>query len=215
MIDQFKFPLEIAINEINKQREILQQYEKEDVGACKCYLDIAKSAVAGLGKEPQDIILHARKVNINDQEDVQILKDRIDKYLFSDNLRLPLRDALSGLEGIKKALENHAKRRLQWPGVKKNRTDTLKKFEGLLPKLFYFIQNLDQFYPQGGSGMLLDDLHKIRSYLKSEKPSETLKQEITIYLEQTEINRSKIYKHWLDMYGDFTRTFELLRTSFR
>ena len=213
-LDSIKFPLDIAMKEINRYREKISRYEKDDVQACKLYMEMAKTAIDGLVKEAQSILLQARTMDIDHTQEINNLDKRIDNYLYTDNLRPALNDAISGLKGISDAMEKHAERFFQWPWVKKNRLEAVENFRDLLQHLTDYLHSLQVDYLPGGSGMLVSDLYEIKHILNDihQKPE---KIKLAEYIDSSEKDRSAIYDNYLQMNGKITEIFEKIRTSIR
>lgn len=215
VLDSLQYPLNLAFKEIEKQRERIKKIEENDVEACKIYMEMARTSVDGLGKEAQSILLQARKIDSSNKGEIDALIQRIDKYLYTDNLRPALNDAISGLKGIGDAMTDHAKRFLQWPWVKKNRKRSVENFQKLLGLLTEYLQGLQNNFLPGGSGMLVVDLYKIKDISVGIREGRNRHDELLDFIDKSETDRSRIYDDWLDMTGKITEIFEKIRTSIR
>jgi len=214
-LEYVKFPLEIALEEIEKQREKITKYEKDDVEACKLYMAMAKTAIDGLVKEAQSIMLQARSIDNKNPQEIDILYERINKYLYTDNLRPALNDSISGLNGISDAMITHANRPLQWPWIKRIRQGSVENFQNLLQQLTDFLQGLQSKYLPGGSGMLVSDLYEIMRIVDNIREKKVEYSELAVFIESSEKDRSNTYNEWLKLNGELTEIFEKIRTTIR
>ena len=176
---------------------------------------ISKEAIDGLVKEAQSILLQARETNTKDKKQIEDLYSRIDKYLFTDNLRPALNESIAGLRGISDAMRTHAQRFLQWPWVKKNRQESVEKFQQLLQILTNYLEGLQNNFLPGGSGMLVNDLYEIKRILNDIRQNQAGNIELKDFIEKSEVDRSVVYKQYLILNGQLTETFEKIRTSIR
>lgn len=135
------------------------------------YLTASQAAVRTLGIERQRILSDVRKCDIEDKTEVDALWERLDTYLYQDNVRTHLVDSIRGLDKCREEIRNEAKGIL-WR--KRNKEAAVKNFDATLQTLLTTLRSLtDNFYP-GGSGMgiqtlmpiynLIDNIRKNRKH---------------------------------------------------
>ena len=181
------------------------------------YLEIAKEAINGLGKEVEEINQQARYVNLNHSEKVFQLRYRIDEYLHIDKLRPNLIDAIGGLKGIKGALQDHSERFWQLPGVKENKKEAVSTYVTLLKELEEYLTRLDTSFIQyraTGTGLGVMELNNIKRFLVDERPKDIVKKELIEYIEVSDFEHSPDLKYWKEIIEDIMNVYERLRTSF-
>jgi hypothetical protein len=149
------------------------------------YLDVVKTSVGALGMERQQILTDVRKCDLNNEEQVNALWNRFNRYLFEDNIRPKLVSAIEGLTACKSEIEKKSK---AWWWRAKNKEEAVKSFMHLLDELELLIAHLTSDFFPGGSGMGINTLipvynaiDEIRKKNKSQKPDAL---EIENYQEQ-------------------------------
>ena len=113
------------------------------------YLAAVKNSVELLGKERQNILSDVRKCDLANEEQVNALWDRFDRFLFEDNIRPKLFSAVEGLKACKSEIENKSK---AWWWRNKNKEEAVKSFIRLLDELELLIDRLTSDFFPGGSG---------------------------------------------------------------
>ncbi|MFA5327634.1 MAG: hypothetical protein WC384_07575 [Prolixibacteraceae bacterium] len=220
--------IKFVVDKIDENLKQISQIDREDVNAVKIYLDSAKLAIEGLGKEVQDILNTARTLNLGNKRESSNLIIRINKYLFSDNLRTLLNvKVIPGLDEMSKVFAKKADRVLQLPGNKQERKKITEEFVNQVEELKEYIHELqNESYWEyqessgsklrtGGSGMLMYDLKMILEIIEREDEITTRQNELHHLIRQTEENRSAVYKRWHELMAKFTKTDEQIRTKFR
>jgi hypothetical protein len=98
-------------------------------------MEVATSALNGLGQQAQDLISLASSVDLKSKEEVKNSYKKLKRYLEIDNLRNDLNYAIGGLIGVKKALNKHANKFFQLPETKRDRTEAVKQLQVLINEL--------------------------------------------------------------------------------
>jgi len=217
-----------VVANIEKKLDEIKEQKREDIQVSKKYIEIAKLAIEGLGKEVQDIINSARTLNFKDKHEVKKLKDRINGYLYSDNLRTLLnKEALPGLEVMLDTLSKKANARNLFLKKNQEKGVVVESLTKLIQDLKNYIEELQNNYfweykisedsklSSGGSGMLMYDLKKIMDIIEKDDMPSNKHKELKNFFEESEDIRSDIYNNWQVLMGKFTKTYEQIRTQFR
>ena len=171
------------------------------------YLAAVKNSVELLGKERQNILSDVRKCDLANEEQVNALWDRFDRFLFEDNIRPKLFSAVEGLKACKPEIENKSK---TWWWRNKNKEEAVKKFMHLLDELELLIIHLTSDFFPGGSGAgivtlfpIYNAIDEIRQKNKSQKPDETeLDNQYEKIYELTQIAiRDSSHEEWFRVNG--------------
>ena len=129
-------------------------------------LDAARSAVQTLGTERQGILRDVRCYDVSNSASVGRLWDRLDSYLYDDNVRPHLETAILKLGVCREEIEEKADG-AWWR--RRNKTEAVQAFSETLGELQSTIQSLtSNFYP-GGSGMRIQTLMPIYELIKRVK----------------------------------------------
>lgn len=189
-----EYALKVACTEALNFLHKASQYAKEDVEYCKNYLKAAQSAVIGLEKECDQILVQSRNIDLNLPEEVTELRIRIDEYLFVDYLRPILNIAVKGLEKCHKALQESADRFWQWPWVKEERQIAISDFTMLLDDLKKYLDDLDKdhlIHRKAGTGVLVWELNEIKNYLNDNRPRQLVQKELIDFINEIQNHRDK------------------------
>jgi nucleoside phosphorylase len=115
----------------------------QDVEYCENYLRAAYEAIKGLEAEHDQILVQAQNCNINNPEQVRLLRARVGEYLGVDKLRPELHRVIMGLEECQKVLKTKANHFPQWSSTNKGRQETMSEFSELLGELMGYLKRLD------------------------------------------------------------------------
>lgn len=149
------------------------------------FLDAAQAAVAALGHERQSILTDVRSCDVGEQEQVNALWKRLDRYLHENNIRPQLENAIGGLGKCRGVIQ--VQTQSAW-WRKQNKEAAVKEFSETLDELDLMLQGLtSNFYP-GGSGMgiqtLVPILELVASIQKAHRTNAIEKQELQKFDEQ-------------------------------
>jgi len=126
------------------------------------YLTVAQASVRALGLERQRILTGVRRCDIEEVAQVDALLERLDTYLYQDNVRPHLIAALRGLDRCREQIRREAQSSL-WR--RRDKEAAAQKFDATLQTLLGTLRGLtDNFYP-GGSGMGIQTLMPIYQFL--------------------------------------------------
>lgn len=171
------------------------------------YLDAVKNSVELLGKERQDILNDVRKCDLNNEEQVNALWNRFNRYLFEDNIRPQLFSAVERLKACKPVIEKESQ---AWWWRNKNKEKAVKSFIQILDELELLITHLTSDFFPGGSGAgivtlfpIYNAIDEIRQKNKSQKPDETeLDNQYEKIYELTQIAiRDSSHEEWFRVNG--------------
>ncbi|MFX1274296.1 MAG: hypothetical protein ACFFBP_16195 [Promethearchaeota archaeon] len=211
-----EFAIEIAFKEALKYLNKANKNAKDDVEYCKNYLKAAQSAVIGLEKECDQILVQSKNIDLSDPEKVSKLLIRIDEYLNVDQLRPILKIALTGLNKCHKALQENSERFLQWPWKKEIRQEAVSDFMILLNDLNSYLDDLEVVYLQyrnSGTGILVQELNQIKDYLLHDRLYEIVQNELFDFVNEVQKHRDK--KRMLEDTSRIEDTINDLLRAFR
>ena len=118
--------------------------DKEDVHTMLDYMEAARIAVWGLGQEREEILSDAALCDVKDKERVDLLANRIDKYLRTNHLRPELERAIDGLGKCRDLVHGRRSERImKWPlWGPGDRDKALDEVSTLLDQLVSFLNSL-------------------------------------------------------------------------
>ena len=172
--------IDLAVNRIDRLLEEASDRNKDDVERCERYLEACSEAIRGLEQEYDEILVQAKNSNETPDE-IQNLRERIDKYLHVDRLRPKLSDAINGLSYYQENLTKNADRYLEWPWKKADKKLAVNEFSEVLEELQTYLKKLDEQelpYRPAGTGVGQAALHTMLNLLNNpmELRSENLRE---------------------------------------
>ena len=204
----------LAASYIKKAKE----YKEHDVRACENYLEAARVTITGLEEEYDQILVQAKNCDLGQDDQIQALMTRIDTYLTVDMLRPNLKDAVTGLEKCRDALQKNAEGFLLWfwPSLQERRKEAIAAFDALLRDLEGYLSSLDNEglrHLKAGTGVGAETLGKIKEYLDS-RPAGNI-DPYGLARRVTDFQRDPSKDHLMDYIKRIRETIHVVRNSFR
>jgi hypothetical protein len=178
------------------------------------YLESVQISVEALGLERQHILTDARGCELGNKGKRDALFDRLNKYLHEDNIRKPLKKSVEGLISSRESVVEAADD--AWLRKNKKR-EAVKDFLAALDELQLLLQQLENnFYP-GGSGMGVVTLVPIFKLVEMTRTGESFNiasanNELRELVNKAQIDKSNA--QWLDYTGEVEALVNRLRSAF-
>jgi hypothetical protein len=186
----------------------LKHLAQEDVRYYTTYIEVAAEAIKGIQNEYLEILKQAAQCKIEKEEERDRLRARIIEYIHGEVLRPKLKNAIERLREGRKALEEHAERRLIFPGTKAKRANALVHFDFLLSELEGKLGRLGDY--TGPSADALHDIEAIK-YDLEKKPFDQVSFDDRIESLLLHLDKSTL----VSIAADCGRVIEALRIAFR
>ena len=98
-----------AADKLNKKAEKAKKVPQEDAKYYGAYLEVAGIVIQSLENEYLEILKQADRTNLKDPKQKELLRTRINDYLYGEVLRPKLTTAVEHLEAGRDAFKKHAK----------------------------------------------------------------------------------------------------------
>jgi hypothetical protein len=164
-----KKAIDLALEGAKAAIERAKAGDKEDVHTMLEYMEGARIAVWGLGQEREQILSDAALCDVKDKERVDLLADRIDKYLRTNRLRPELERAIDGLGECRDLVRGRRSEKImKWPlWGPGDRDKALDEVSALLDQLVSFLNSLgDRLKHLNPSGIGAVELQKVEEALQ-------------------------------------------------
>jgi DNA repair ATPase RecN len=155
--------VDIAVREARIHVEKAKELDREDVRACRHYLDAASECIHGLENGYEELLVKVETC-IPKPEEISTVREQINRYLQVHELRRRLKDATDALEEIKVALERRAHKFWQWFGARRKKQAAVEEFANLLGELTNYLAMLENnpvilLDRPDATGVAADSLH--------------------------------------------------------
>jgi len=195
-----------AADKLNKKAEKAKKVPQEDAKYYGAYLEVAGIVIQSLENEYLEILKQADRTNLKDPKQKELLRTRINDYLYGEVLRPKLTTAVEHLEAGRDAFKKHAKGFPLWPKVK-DRKVALGKYGVLIDKIRSYLESLGGLTGASAPPKALAELKHIEAALSgTPKAFEPMINDLLMNLDKSTL---------LTIGGSCGRVIEVLRLAFR
>ncbi|MCP3899885.1 MAG: hypothetical protein GY707_09265 [Desulfobacteraceae bacterium] len=169
-IELGKTAMELAYNAAVGYNKKAHENKDKLLVATKYYLEAALSAMQGLESEYQHILTQAAYCRISNDEQVQLLKERIRNYLMVHKLIQEMETATVELEECEKRLKKETNGWFLKEKTQEERGAAINSLGKLLKKLNIYLRELEGSGLScrvAGTGVGIKWLHEIKNHLEA------------------------------------------------